>query len=214
MSSGIEKIIAEIDRNAARETGEILSEARGRADRLLAEARQEASRRERTILFKGEQEAGQESQRIVAEARIRARRAEMDAREEVLQQAFARAQHMLKGAATQGAAYQATLERLICAAAISSGADSLEVLVNQRDRALLSQADLSRIAARVAGEQGRAAALICAPESPACMGGVVLRSTDGSVRVDNTFEARLERFRQDLRTQAARLLFQEGAVDA
>jgi len=213
MSSGIEKIIAEIEKSAAQESEAVLSEARKRADRVLAEARAEALRRERAVLLKGEQEANQEAQRIVAEARIRARRAEIDAREKVLQQALDQAQQMLQAMTAQGAAYKAALERLTYAAAISSGAEALEILMSQRDRQLLSQDDLRGIAARISSEQGIAARLTCAQESLDCRGGVVLRSADGRVRVDNTFEARLDRLRHALRTEAARLLFQEASAD-
>jgi len=36
---------------------------------------------------------------------------------------------------------------------------------------------------------------------------VIVESEDGSVRVDNTFEARMERFESDLRARIAKALF-------
>ena len=39
------------------------------------------------------------------------------------------------------------------------------------------------------------------------MGGAVVQSTDGKVRVDNTLEARIERFRDSIRTRVAKELF-------
>jgi V/A-type H+-transporting ATPase subunit E len=215
MSGGIDKIIAEIEKSAGDEAGAILAEARARADMILADARQEAARQERIIAAKGQQEAGQEAQRIVAEARIRARRAEIDAREELMQQAFTRAQKILEdiagGGAVSGTDYKATLERLICFSVVSSGAGDLEVFINRRDRGVLSPADLNQIAARIRAEHGTEVVLTLSPEPLACRGGVVVKSTDGSVRVDNTFEARLERLWQTIRTEVARLLFEEEA---
>ena len=40
-----------------------------------------------------------------------------------------------------------------------------------------------------------------------CMGGVVVRSIDGKVRVDNTFESRIERYMETVRTRVAKELF-------
>ncbi|MHA1832546.1 MAG: V-type ATP synthase subunit E family protein [Candidatus Baldrarchaeia archaeon] len=39
------------------------------------------------------------------------------------------------------------------------------------------------------------------------MGGVIVRSKDQLLTVDNTFEARLERLREQLRVNIANLLF-------
>lgn len=39
------------------------------------------------------------------------------------------------------------------------------------------------------------------------MGGVVIYNSDRSIRIDNTFEARIERFQSDLRSIIAKTLF-------
>jgi len=39
------------------------------------------------------------------------------------------------------------------------------------------------------------------------IGGVLVESSDGTVRVDNTFEARIERFESELRAAIAKALF-------
>jgi vacuolar-type H+-ATPase subunit E/Vma4 len=40
-------------------------------------------------------------------------------------------------------------------------------------------------------------------------GGLIIRSSDGSKCVDNTFEARMERLTSRMRDEAARVLFQK-----
>ena len=85
--------------------------------------------------------------------------------------------------------------------------ESLEVLVNPRDKGLLSEAEVSRISAETGKELGTSISLRVSEEPLTCIGGVVVRSADGKVRVDNTFEARIERFRETIRTHVAKELF-------
>ena len=39
------------------------------------------------------------------------------------------------------------------------------------------------------------------------MGGVIVETEDGRIRIDNTFEARMERFEGEIRSTIAKVLF-------
>jgi V/A-type H+/Na+-transporting ATPase subunit E len=52
--------------------------------------------------------------------------------------------------------------------------------------------------------------LTLSPDALDVKGGVVLRTSDGSIRFDNTFEARLERIRPSLRKDVAAILGRKG----
>jgi V/A-type H+-transporting ATPase subunit E len=210
-TDGVRKIIEEIEKSTEQKCSEILSEAKEKVEAVLNEARKKASDEEGTILARGEQEARRESQRILAEARIKARREKVKAQEGVVQKSFDTARKTLLKMAEEkkaaGIEYRDVLERLIRESAVSSGIQSLEVLVNPRDRSLASQDVLSRIASQAGKELGIPMSLDISDEPLACMGGVVVRSNDGKVRVENTFESRIERFREAIRTQVAKELF-------
>ncbi len=210
-TDGVRKIIEEIEKSTEKKVSELLSEAKEKVGAVLDDARKKASDEESAILARGEQEARRESQRILAEARIKARREQVKAQEEVVQKSFDTARKTLLKMADEkkaaGIEYRDVLERLIRESTVSSGIQSLEVLVNPRDQGLVSQDVLSRIAAQAGKELGMTMSLRVSDEPLACMGGVVVRSADGKVRVENTFESRIERFREAIRTQVAKELF-------
>jgi len=210
-TDGVQRIIEEIEKSTEKKVSEILSEAREKVDAILSDARKKADEQDRSILSRGEQEARRESQRILAEARIKARREKIRAQEEVVRKSFDMARDTLGKMAEErsadGVDYKDVLERLIKESVVSSGVELLEVLLNPRDRDLLSEGTLNRIADKIGGELGMKVSLSVSDELLTCMGGVVVRSSEGKVRVDNTFESRIERFREAVRTRVAKELF-------
>lgn len=210
-SEGVQKIIAEIQKSAERQIADIRAQAEEKTGAIMEEARAQAAGQEQSILARGEQEARRESQRILAEARIQARRETVRAQESVVQESFAQARERLARIATGGAdgdiSYAAVLERLIAESIISAGTAELEVLVNPRDRSVVTPALLEKIAGQTGSELGCTVTLRVADEPLQCSGGVVVRSVDGNLRVENTFESRLARFREDIRTRVAGELF-------
>jgi V/A-type H+-transporting ATPase subunit E len=211
MAGGVEKIIAQIEKTAEEKVADILAVARGKAEALLAEARVQAGELERAVLARGEQEARRESQRILAEARIQARRACVKAQEDTVKQAFLQALQVLQALADSGAAggfsYPEVLKRLIVESIVATDTAELEVLVRQADHALLTPEFLSAVAAEGSSVTGRTVALTPGVEPVAAAGGAAVRSLDGRVRVDNTFEARTARFKDAIRTRVAKELF-------
>jgi len=211
MAGGVDKILEQIEKTAEEKAAGILAAAREKADALLAQAREQAAEKERAARARGEQEARRESQRILAEARIQARRARVKAREDTVRQAFAQARTMLQTLADSGAAggfsYAAVLKRLIVESIAAADCDELDVQVRQADRALLTDDVLEAVAAEAGRAAGRTVSLALSPETIAASGGAVLRSRDGRVRVDNTFEARTARFMDAIRTRVAKELF-------
>lgn len=210
-SEGVQKIIAEIQKSAERQIADIRAQAEEKAGSVMAEARAQADGQEQSILARGEQEARRESQRILAEARIQARRETVSAQEAVVQESFAQARDRLTRIAAEGRdgdiSYAVVLERLIADSVISAGTAELEVLVNARDRNVVTQALLEKIAGETGRELGCTVTLRVSDEPLQCSGGVVVRSGDGNLRVENTFESRLARFREDIRTRVAGALF-------
>jgi len=212
---GARKIIEEIEKTAASQSGRIIAEAKEKADEVVQQAQKKASEEEKIVLSRGEQEARRESQRILAEARIKARREKVRAQEEIVRRCFERAQGHLKTLAEQhshqGMEYKKVLARLLRESIDAAGADSLEVLANPRDHELLK--GILPAASETKGQEGTHIALTISPEGIHCVGGLAVRSADGKIKVDNTFEARFKRFREILRTQAAQQLFSGAQPD-
>lgn len=210
-TNGVQRIVAAIEKAASEKTTAIIGEARTKAGALVKEAEKKAQEEKRTILSRGQQEARRQSQRILADARIRARRVKAKAQEEMIQEAFSQARERLEQIAAKrkinGINYLDILQRLLKESVLSTGKETLEVLLNPRDRDLLGHQALDGIS-RVIGEAlGHEIQVTLAGDSLASAGGVIIRSVDGMVRVDNTFEARVSRFREVIRTEVSKELF-------
>ncbi len=208
---GIQKIITEIEKSSESQVSEIMQGAREKADVSLSEAQKKADQERSVIVSRGEQEARRESQRILAEARIKAKRDKVNAREEMVQTSFDRARDKLIRMAQEGSSdgieYLDVLERLIKESVKSAGVKSAEVILTLKDRSLVSQELLDRVASELEPDLGFKAQLMVSEEVFSGIGGVIVRESDGRVCVDNSFDARIERFRETVRMRVARELF-------
>ncbi len=194
----VEKIVKKINEDAEAEASKILQDARAQAEEVKKEAEAEADEIYKEIISRYEREAEQEKQRIVANAKLKARKAVLDAREEVIKAAFAEAERKLKELPKKE--YKEILEKLILEAVEAIGGDEV-VLTRKEDSRTISSTLLKKLSEETGFE------ITKAKEHITAIGGVVVRSSDGKIEVDNTFETRLERFKDDLRRDVAEVLF-------
>jgi len=195
----VEKIIAKIEEDAKAEADKIISEAKAQAEEIRKEAEAKAKAKREEILSRGRREAEQERARIVANAKLKARKAVLDAREEVIKEAFSKAQEALAKIAKEER-YPEILKKLVLEAVDTIGAD-VEVLARKEDKKIFTKAFLKEI------EKEAKVKVTLAKETISSIGGVVVRSKDGRSEVDNTFETRLERISSELRRKVAKVLF-------
>ncbi len=130
---------------------------------------------------------------VIGSAELDVRNAQLRSLESAVTDVFEAA--MKRVSEISGAAQEKALSRLI-----EEGADVIgttaRLLCSDNDRKSASSA-LGRLGGRT---------ITLDPEGIQTSGGVILTSADGSVRFDNTFEARLERLRPSLRKEVAALL--------
>ena len=117
------------------------------------------------------------------------------------------ARRELRQIVTDAPRYTAILGALIRAGAEAIESERVAVELNARDRSLLHETWAGRTAAL-----GSSNILSLSGVTHAAIGGAVLLSDDGSIRVDNTFEGRLERYREEIYAIVFRILFE--SVDA
>lgn len=191
---------------------EILSKAQRQAEALLEEAKEEreAARRQaekraqairEEILDEARKEATLTKQRIISAARLEAQRMLLAKREELISRVFAEVRNRL-AELRRSDAYPDILRRLILEAAASLGGGELIVWANEEDMALLSDQFLAQVAQELdPGTTFRRG------KSPVDIdGGVIVGRADGRMRYDNSFAARLERWKDELRSQVHRIL--------
>ncbi len=204
---GLENITKEIRKEAEEEREEILEEAKERAEDIKEEGENEAETEKRRITSRGEREVDRMKRRIIANARRKARQNKLQAREEMIQKALDDAREKLVELKDDKEEYNTILKNLIIDAGAAVGGGDLNVLVLEEDEELLSSEDLSDISEKISERAGKDTSLNLEPGLKDAEGGAVVEKADGSISSNNTFEARLKRKKESLRSEVAKILF-------
>ena len=207
---GEKRIIEKIVQMADEEVSKIMADAQSNADEIRKEAELKANAEAQDIIKHGTQEAKREKQRILADARLRAKRKMMSMQEHLMQESFEQATKYLQELVVKGEdagyKYNTIITNFIREAAEIIGLQSLELSFNRRDKDRF-QPLLSQISQDVSQSMGKKITLAIAEKAIPALGGVNVKSEDGSVGVDNTIESRMSRFNEQLKAEATRILF-------
>jgi V/A-type H+-transporting ATPase subunit E len=204
MSSGTSKIVESIMSVAQEKADLIIQDANAEVSAIQANAEKTAETEKTKILENGKKQSDMRYQQIISEAKMNARRAELGAKEEVIDAAFNQAIGELKVKASSGdEEYTDSLSKMIKEAADEIGGDDLILQLNEADTQKFKD-DLSSQGADSFEIEGIKFTL---GEPIDAIGGAVLKTANGDIEVNNTIEARLERFRSILRSEVAGILF-------
>lgn len=204
MSSGTSKIVSSIMSEAQEKADLIIQDANAEVSAIQAKAEKTAEAEQTKILENGKKQSDMRYQQIISEAKMNARRAELGAKEEVIEAAFNQAIGELKSKASSGdEEYENSLTKMIKEAADEIGSDDLIIQLNEADTNKFKQ-DLSSQGSDSFEIEGINFTI---GEPIDAIGGAVLKTTNGDIEVNNTIEARLERFKSILRSEVAEILF-------
>ena len=168
----------------------------GRAEALakVESSRKDAAEAVAKTLETGEKQAESVKKQIIGTAELEARNAQLRALEVAVNEVFELATKQISGGS--GARQEKAVTRLI--------EEGLEV-IGPRAKITCASRD-RRLVSSAVKKLGRGAKVALDEDPIETIGGVVLAAPDGSVRFDNTFEARLERMRPSLRKEIAAIL--------
>ncbi|WP_432644442.1 V-type ATP synthase subunit E [Methanobrevibacter sp.] len=202
MSSGTDKIVSSIMSEAQENADVIIQEVTAEVSAIKAKADKTAEVEKTRILENGKKQSDMRYQQIISEAKMNARRAKLGAKEEVIEAAFSQAVGELKEkASSKSADYEDSLVKMIKEAADEIGTDDLIIQLNEADtnqfKSELSSGNTFEIEG-IKFELGEPINVI---------GGAILKTSNGDIEVNNTIEARLERFKSILRSEVANVLF-------
>ena len=202
MSSGTSKIVESIMSEAQEKADVIIQDANAEVSAIQAKAEKTAEVEKTKILENGKKQSDMRYQQIISEAKMNARRAELGAKEEVIEAAFNQAIGELKTkASSHDSDYEDALGKMIKEAADEIGGNDLIIQLNEADTNKL-KADLSSDDSfEIEGINFKVGEPIDA------IGGAILKTSNGDIEVNNTIEARLERFKSILRSEVAEILF-------
>lgn len=202
MSSGTDKIVSSIMSEAQGKADIIMQEANAEIAAITANAEKTAESEKNKILDNGKKQSDMRYQQIISEAKMNARRAELGAKEEVIEAAFAKATDELKSVASSGSdEYEDSLSKMIKEAVDELGSDDLIIQLNEADtNKFKSQLDSSSTFQidDINFQLG---------EPIDTIGGAIVKTKSGDIEVNNTIESRLERFKSVLRSEVANVLF-------
>lgn len=201
MSSGTDKIVSSIMSEAQEKADVIIQDANAEVSEIQARAEKTAEVEKTKILDNGKKQSDMRYQQIISEAKMNARRAILGAKEDVIEAAFNQATGELKEKASSGSDdYKDSLSKMIKEAADEIGGNDLIIQLNEADTNAL-KSELSSDTFELEGVK------FTLGEPINVIGGAVLKTSNGDIEVNNTIEARLERYKSILRSEVANVLF-------
>ena len=186
----------------------IIQEAQKSVEDTLEKQRQRGINRAnevaQSIFKKAENEAEVIKLRITADAKIKANWTVLSKKEQWITAVLNETKNKLRSL-TQSKEYIPILERLITDAGIILGGKDIEVLLNEQDSTLPLKLD--KLAKEICEKTGFETKLRLSEEKAKVIGGAMLRTINGRVIMDNTFDDILGRREKDLRSKIAKILF-------
>ena len=202
MSSGTDKIVSSIMSEAQEKADVIIQDANANVSEITAKAEKTAEAEKIKILENGKKQSDMRYQQIISEAKMNARRAKLGAKEEVIAAAFNQATGELKAKAADGdEEYKDSLAKMIQEAANEIGTNDLIIHLNEADTNQFKKDLSSAESFEIEGIK------FTLGEPIKAMGGAILKTSNGDIEVNNTIEARLERYKSILRSEVAEVLF-------
>jgi len=208
MEPEVKRIVDRIIHDAKKEAKFIVEEAQKSAEMALekrkALAHQKAEEKASSILKSTESEVEAIKEMVPTDARRKASWMILSEKERLVTRVLDEVKTKL-GALSQSEKYILILEKMILDAGIVLGGGKLEASLNERDSALPLKFNM--LAKAIAEKTGKKTQLKLSKEKIEAFGGAVVKTVDGRIVVDNTFEAILKRRERDLRFKIAKILF-------
>ncbi len=203
--SGISNIIEIINNKTAEQEKEILSDAEKFKATKLDEAKKRADEVASAITKKAEHQANSELSKYEASAKLKSKYKLLEAKDALIKDVLVSIKKELESVVGK-AEYKKVLERLIVDGCKSLDTDAVELIFPAKHASKIDVAELEKA---VAKEVGKKLKISVSKDSIRSIGGVIIRTKDTTRWVDNTFEARLERFENKARDTISGILFKQ-----
>ena len=195
----VDKICEQIREDGAKEVESITGKARRTADEIVSRAEAKARQAGERIVKDAVERGETAKRRTLSSVSLEVRRIKLRAREEVVTAVMSRVNAAVAEARSR-ADYAAVLAGLATEAIRVLEGDAFVVHADRRDVALLEAKSFPRIREIMKAEGRSVRSLEAKPLPVAAQGGVQVSVPGGNVIFDNTFEARLYRFREETRS--------------
>lgn len=182
-----EKIIEQIKKDSEKEIKQIIGEAEKQAKNIIQTAKNEAKVEAEKMLETGKQRSENLGRVLISKANNDAKREFMNAKEKIIDECFTKAHHELS--ILKGERYERLVRKLIKEGQEKLGNDCTVLVARDVDKKIATDFGI-----KIMGT------------IDSC-GGVILRSADGKVTLDQTFDSILQREKDKIRIIVGKLLF-------
>jgi len=212
MESSDNKIIDRILNDAREEAKAIIKEAKRSAEMLLEKQRKLASHSAEkevySLLKRAENEAAVIKGKVTTDIKRRAGWLVLSEKERLVTSVLNEVKNRLVNL-QKSEEYLPVLEKLIVDAGTVLDGGTLEVMLNENDSSLPLK--LNKLEKKIADGTGVKTRLKISKQQIKAV-GVIVKTNDGKIFVDNTFEAILSRRERELRLKIARILFSRASA--
>ena len=207
-NESVDKICAQIEEDGEREIESILEKARGTAADIVAKAEARRDEIAGKILKEARERGASESRRLLSSVNIEVRRARLKAREEVVSEIMKGVEGEL-GKIRESGDYEDILASLLAEGIRGRDGKSFVVHADRRDIPLIEEKVFPRVKRIMKDESRPVGSMQARPLEKRSAGGVRVGVPGGRVIYDNTFEARMFRYRDAIRTRIFDEVFAE-----
>ncbi|NHK32158.1 MAG: hypothetical protein FK730_12445 [Asgard group archaeon] len=201
----INQMVEDIINNAKLEADKFIADSKNQSKEILRKAKEVAEKEKENIIEIQSKQIKELEKQQIASLNLTARREILQKKENEISKTFEIAKAKLKEFPKK-AAYTKVLEELIIEAGKALGGGNLVVKIRKEDKTQIK--DLATIAKAITKACGNKCSLKLGKESITALGGVVLQTEDGTITINNTFDARLEQKYRTIRTTVANKLFE------
>lgn len=193
-----EKVVSKILKEAESKAKDITASARAEAERIIKEASDESLRIAEEAKKLSAKRASEERKRILASANLDVRKAVLEQKQKLMDQAFGKAKVYLRQKNKKG--YVELIKRLLLES-VETGTE--EVIVGDADRNIIDPRVISEVNKKL-GSKGN---LSLSKTVGTMSGGFILRR--GKIDANVSFDGLIELARERLETEVAKILFGE-----
>ena len=192
--SGIEKISKAILDKVKTEAQDIIKDAESKAAERVGQAKKEQKGKLEEEKNKLIEQAKSEAARILAQASIKARQELLTAKTAVIDEIISKAKRGL-ASPSSGATLSLNLLK-----------ETLNIMDSDKARVYVSPRDVAATQKLIKGDKQLAGKITETKEFD-CTGGVIVEDLEGKIRIDNTYETRLEMLLPRLLPEISKELF-------
>jgi V/A-type H+-transporting ATPase subunit E len=202
IKKGLVAIANEILEDVKKDSEKIIRDAEKKAEEILRDAKTEAERRHVQLLAEAKEKGEIEQKKTKSLTAMEIRNRRLQVKEEHINAVFDKALVRLKQF-VESESYPDYLLAFIEEAAEKIESDKLIVYVNSKDHEWLANGKLNELSEKLGVK------LTLANETESCLGGCIVKTLDGKLAKDNTFEKRLQALKPILRIEVAKILFEK-----